>query len=111
MRVLLDECVPKKFGRALPGHAVRTVPQEGWSGKKNGALLALMSAAGFEVLLTVDQSVRHQQNLTAAGVAVVVMVAVTNDVVDLLPLAPGVLAALATIQPGDAIDVRLPPSP
>ncbi len=111
MRVLLDECVPKKFGRELAGHAVRTVPQEGWSGKKNGALLALMSAAGFEVLLTVDQSVRHQQNLKAAGVAVVIMVAVTNDIVDLLPLAPDVLTALATIRPGDAVEVPLPPSP
>jgi hypothetical protein len=37
MRVLLDECVPK-LGRSLAGHAVGTVPQEGWSGKKNGEL-------------------------------------------------------------------------
>ncbi len=41
MRVLLDECVPKAFGRTLAGHAARTVPQEGWSGKKNGELLSL----------------------------------------------------------------------
>ena len=61
MCVLLDECVPKRLGRALTGRAVRTVAQEGWSGKKNGELLALMSAAGFEVLLTVDQGIRHQQ--------------------------------------------------
>ena len=48
MRVLLDECVPRRLGRELVGHDVRTVPQEGWSGKKNGELLALMSAARFE---------------------------------------------------------------
>lgn len=46
MRVLLDECVPKRLGRELTGHTVRTVPQEGWSGKKNGELLGLRSAAG-----------------------------------------------------------------
>ena len=46
MRVLLDECVPKKLGRSLAGHAVRTVPQEGWSGKKNGELLALIGPNG-----------------------------------------------------------------
>jgi PIN like domain len=106
MRVLLDECVPKALGRALVGHAVRTVPQEGWSGKKNGELLTLMSTAGFEVLLTVDQGVRFQQNLQSAGVAVVIMVAATNDIVDLLPLVPNVLTALANVQPGDAVEIR-----
>ena len=106
MRVLLDECVPKALCRALAGHSVRTVPQEGWSGKKNGALLALMAAAGFEVLLTVDQGVRHQQNLCSAGVALVVMISPSNDIADLLPLVPGVLAALCVVMPGDAIEVR-----
>jgi hypothetical protein len=107
MRVLLDECVPKSLGRSLAGHTVRTVQQEGWSGKKNGTLLTLMAAAGFEVLLTVDQGVRYQQNLHAAGVAVVVMASPSNDIVDLLPLVPGVLDALTTLKPGDAIEVRL----
>jgi len=60
MRVLLDECVPKSLARSLIGHIARTVPQEGRAGKKNGELLALMSATGFEVLLTVDRGVRYQ---------------------------------------------------
>jgi hypothetical protein len=42
--------------------------------KKNGELLALMMCAGYDVMLTVDQSIRYQQNLRAAGMAVVVMV-------------------------------------
>ncbi len=109
MRVLLDECVPKAITRSLIGHNVRTVPQEGWAGKKNGELLNLMLAAGYQVLLTVDQGVKHQQNLKAAGIAVVVMVASSNDVVDLLPLVPSVLATLTTIQPGDAIEVLIMP--
>jgi hypothetical protein len=107
MRVLLDECVPKALGRSLTGHTVRTVPQESWQGKKNGILLSLMAAAGFEVLLTVDQGVKYQQNLRAAGVAIVVMASPSNDIADLLPLVPGVLAALATVKPGDAVEVRL----
>jgi hypothetical protein len=106
MRVLLDECVPKQLGRSLTGHTVRTVAQEGWSGKKNGELLTLMTGAGFDVLLTVDQGLRHQQNLRGAGAAVLIMVAVSNDIVDLLPLVPGVLAALGSIQPGDVVEVR-----
>ena len=106
MRVLPDECVPKRLGRELTGHAVRTVPQEGWSGKKNGELLRLMSAAGFEVLLTVDQGIRHQQNLQAAGVAVVVMFGASNQLADLAPLMPDVLIALNTIQADDVVEIR-----
>lgn len=106
MRVLLDECVPRRLARELAGHLVRTVPQEGWSGKKNGELLALMSAAGFEVLLTVDQSIRQQQDLRAAGVAVVVMIGASNQLASLLPLVPDVLAALGKVRPGDAVEVR-----
>jgi hypothetical protein len=106
MRVLLDECVPRRLGRELIGHAVRTVPQEGWSGKKNGELLALMAAAGFEALLTVDQGIRHQQNLQAAGVAVVVMIGASNQLADLLPLVPDVLAALGVVRAGDVVEVR-----
>lgn len=107
MRVLLDECVPKRLGRSLPGHAVDSVGGMGWSGKKNGALLALMTGAGFEVLLTVDKSLRHQQNLAAAGVAVVLMRSRSNKLADLSPLVPAVLAALAgPISPGDVVEVR-----
>jgi predicted nuclease of predicted toxin-antitoxin system len=50
MRILLDECLPRRLRRELPGHDVRTVPEMGWSGKKNGALLSLMVAQGLEVL-------------------------------------------------------------
>jgi hypothetical protein len=57
-------------------------------------------------LLTVDQNLRHQQNLAASGAAVVVMAAATNRLADLLPLIPGVEAALRGIQPGDAAAVR-----
>ena len=44
MRILLDECVPRRLRGELPGHDVQTVPELGWSGKKNGELLALMAA-------------------------------------------------------------------
>ena len=77
-----------------------------WAGKKNGELLYLMAGAGFEVLLTVDQNLRYQQNLTACGVSIVVMVALSNRLDVLVPLIPGVEAALAGIQPGDVVEVR-----
>lgn len=105
MRILLDECVPRALRRSLPGHMVRTIREMGWSGKRNGELLALMFASNFEVLLTVDQNLRHQQNLASAGVSVVVIKADSNRIEDLIPFVPDVEAALVGIQPGDVVEV------
>ncbi len=77
----------------------------GWAGKKNGELLSLMAGAGFTVLLTADRNVRFQQNLTAAGVAIVVLAGASNRLADLVPLVPKVEALLGTIRPGQAIEV------
>jgi PIN like domain len=104
MRILLDECVPRPLRREFPGHDVRTIREMGWAGKKNGELLALMAGAGFEVLLTVDQNLRYQQNLTGSAVAVVVMVASSNRLPDLIPLVSKVEAALSGIQPGEVVE-------
>lgn len=106
MKVLIDECVPKRLGAFIAGHSVRTVPQEGWAGKKNGELLALMQAAGFEVLLTVDQGIRYQQVVRGTPLAVVVLVGASNRLADLKPLIPDTLVALSTIRPGRVIEVR-----
>jgi PIN like domain len=105
MRILLDECVPRRLRQEFPGHDVHTVAEMGWSGKKNGELLQLMAGQGFEVLLTVDQRIRHQQNLQALGVGVVVLVAATNRLADLVPLMPSALARLGSIQPGDVVEI------
>lgn len=105
MRVLLDECVPRPLRWELAEFEVRTLREMGWAGKTNGELLALMADAGFDVLLTVDQNLRYQQSLRAAGVSVVVMVARTNRLAELLPLASDVRRALAGIRPGEVVEV------
>ena len=90
MRLLLDECVPKRLRRELPGHEVVTVQEAGWAGVRNGALLRAADGR-FGALLTVDQGVEHQQSLTGLRIGVVIMVAASNDIDDLRPLLPGVL--------------------
>ncbi len=105
MRVLLDECVPKRLRRHIVGHDVRTVPEMSWSGKKNGDLLAAMKADGFDVLLTVDQNLRHQQNLADAAIAVIVLIGPSNRLADLLPLIPSTLTALSSIKPGEVVEI------
>lgn len=93
MRLLLDECVPRPLKRDLVGHDVRHVVDMGWSSKRNGELLHLMVAGGFEALLTVDQNLEFQQNLRAVGVGVVVVLAKSNRVKELRPLVPLMLEA------------------
>ncbi|MCY7277577.1 MAG: hypothetical protein LH702_28535 [Phormidesmis sp. CAN_BIN44] len=105
MRILLDECAPRPLKRELSDYEIRTVVEMGWSGKKNGELLQLMSQEGFTILLTTDQNLRYQQNLKQAGVAVVVLVAPSNRLPDLLPLISSVRNALNTIAPGEVIEV------
>jgi len=64
-----------------------------------------MSQEGFTILLTTDQNLRYQQNLQQAGVAVVVLVASTNKLFDLLPLMPDARSVLDTVAPGEVIEV------
>jgi predicted nuclease of predicted toxin-antitoxin system len=105
MRILLDECVPRPLKRELADYEIRTVVEMGWSGKKNGELLQLMSQEGFTILLTTDRNLRYQQNLRQAGVAVVILVASSNRLPDLVPLIPEARRVLNAIVPGEAIEV------
>ena len=85
MLLLLDECVPRPLIYDLIGHDVRHVVDMGWSSKRNGELLQLMVSARFAALLTVDQNLQFQQNIRAAGVGVIVLVAKTNRIKELRP--------------------------
>ncbi|MBE9251858.1 DUF5615 family PIN-like protein [Dolichospermum sp. LEGE 00240] len=105
MRVLLDECAPRPLKRELAEYDIKTVVEMGWSGKKNGELLRLMNQEGFTILLTTDQNLRYQQNLEQAGMAVVVLVAQSNKLADLLPLLPDARKVLNTIVPGAVVEV------
>ncbi len=84
MRLLLDECVPRKFRNSLPGHDCRTVPDQGMAGKKNGELLSLAEQAGFEVFLTLDRGLEHEQNLQRRTIAIIVVRAKSSRLADLL---------------------------
>jgi hypothetical protein len=105
VRVRLDECVPRKLRRALPGHEVRTVGEMGWAGVKNGPLLA-RAAPEFDVFLTVDQNLPQQQRVPVPSLAIVVLGALSNDVDALRPLMPEVREALSRIEPGTVMVIR-----
>jgi hypothetical protein len=107
MRVLLDECVPRPLKWELMEHVVSTVAEMGWRGIENGELLALIRGAAFEAFVTVDQNLAYQQNLRTLGVGVVVLVARTNKLQDLLPLVPSLREVLRRLWPGELIRVSV----
>jgi predicted nuclease of predicted toxin-antitoxin system len=84
MRILLDECVPRRFRRQFPEHEVRTAPEMGWASFKNGNLLA--ASGKFDVLVTTDQRLSYQLNVSSFPIAVLVLVAKRNKPEFLLPL-------------------------
>ena len=98
MKVLLDECLPRKLKREVQADEINTVPEMGWAGTKNGKLLRLVEQE-FDVLLTNDQNIEHQQNLQQFELAVIVLVALTNDIEDLRPLMPAANEAMRNIKP------------
>jgi len=98
MRILLDESVPEKLGRLLLGHSYSTVQRQGWTSVKNGKLLNL-AKDDFDVLLTADKGMEHQQNQDALPVAILVVRAKSNRMEDLGRAIPAILAALEEMPP------------
>ena len=73
MRILLDENTPRGVRRILGSHDARTALEMGWAGVSNGQLLDGAEKAGFDALVTCDQSIIFQQNLVGRNIAVVVL--------------------------------------
>ncbi|MGA8836439.1 MAG: DUF5615 family PIN-like protein [Candidatus Sulfotelmatobacter sp.] len=105
MRVLLDECVPRKLKNRLTGHECRTVPEEGLAGKRNGELLSLAEKAGIDAFLSLDRGIAFQQNLQSRRIAVLVVRAGSSRLADLLPHVPEILKTLESLRPGQAVRV------
>lgn len=99
MKLLLDESLPQDLRLHLSDHEAVTVPFRGWASKRNGEFLRLASPE-FDVFITADQHLEHQQNIGHFDIAVVVLVAPSNRLADLLPLLPNVLELLASVRTG-----------
>lgn len=101
MKLILDECIDRRLARDFAGYEIKTVPQMGWAGIKNGQLLALIES-DFDVFITVDRNLSFQQNLPQFDIAVIVLQASSNRLTDLKPLATKVLAILTSAPKGQA---------
>lgn len=106
MRLLLDECLPRKLKSSFisAGHNCETVREVGWEGVTNGKLLAQAEFL-FDVLITVDKNLRYQQAFKNRVISVLILRAKSNDIEDLEPLVPAVLNALKSINPGQVLEI------
>jgi len=107
VRLLIDECVDieLKVILAAKGFECRTVREMGYSGKRNGELLTLAEGE-FDVLITIDKSIRYQHNFTGRKIAVLIIRPKTSKLADILPHLPAVVAALSLIRSGQVVYVE-----
>jgi len=75
MRVLFDQGTPVPLRRYLPHHSVTTVFEKGWSTLQNGELLLVAEQEAFEIFVTTDQNLKHQQNLANYRLTIVILTA------------------------------------
>jgi predicted nuclease of predicted toxin-antitoxin system len=103
MKILLDECLPVDFRHSFPSHDVHTVQWAGFKGKKNGELLQAATIAGYDVLITVDQGIPRHKSSGSQKISIILIRSRTNQMEDLLPLAPAIVNALESIQHGQTV--------
>jgi predicted nuclease of predicted toxin-antitoxin system len=106
MKLLVDECVDERMRLLFPGHDCQTVRFANLAGLKNGHLLEAAEAAGFDVLVTVDQNISDQQNLDKRRIAIVILCGPTNRLRDLAFLVPAAISAIGSIRAGDVVRIR-----
>jgi hypothetical protein len=105
MKVLLDECIPRKLKYSFSDHECQTVPEAGLAGQKNGILLTLAEESGFDLFFTMDKGLQYQQNLAGRRISILILHAASNRLEDLLPHLEACRSLMHSIQPGEIIRV------
>lgn len=106
MRILFDQGTPAPLRQHLGDHTVDTVAERGWSELSNGDLIARAEDEGYEVVVTTDQNMRYQQDLTGHRLAIVVLLSTAWPHVRLRT--EEIRAALSEVRPGEFREVPIP---
>ncbi len=104
MKILFDQGTPVPLREALVGHSVETAYEYGWSELSNGELLAVAAAASFDLLLTTDRNLPHQQDLSGRTLAI--MVLPTTRWPQIQEHVAEIADALASVRPGEYQHVK-----
>lgn len=108
MRILLDHNVPAPLRYALGGHSVETAFEHGWSELLNGALIRAAEESGFDLLITTDKGIRHQQNWSGRKLSLLVLS--TNDWTRIRMVRESVLAAVDAMGASQYFELEMPPA-
>jgi predicted nuclease of predicted toxin-antitoxin system len=103
VRVLFDTCVPRPLRKSLPAHDIKTAQEIGWDRLRNGDLIQMAEEA-FDVLITSDQKLKYQQNLTRRRISILILP--TNNLRAVLGLAAKVAVALSEVAPGAVLEIQ-----
>jgi len=102
MKILLDECVNRKLKVYLNGLDVYTVGEMKWCGVKNGQLMSLCAANSFDIVLTIDKNLMHQQNLGKYPLTIVVFNSSTSKLEELVLFVPSFLQQMKDFEKSKA---------
>ena len=106
MRILFDNGTPRGVASGLSGHSVEEARSRGWDTLTNGELLDAAEAAGFDLLITTDRNIQHQQNLKGRRIAVI---ALSKGRWTLIRTClPAIAAAVLAATPGTFAEVDIP---
>ena len=107
MKVVLDECIPTDFRHELIGHEVFSVAYLGLRQTNDQKLLRTL-AGDYDAFLTVDRGIRWQTSIDDLEIAVVVLRARTNKLVDVQPFTEELLRLLPLLVPGSITELQQP---
>lgn len=106
MRLLFDQGVPVPLRRLLPVHQVSTAYELGWSLLRNGELIEQAESGGFDMLITTDQNLRYQQNLS--GRAISILVLSTTSWPRIKRCGSMIAEAVSQVSAGDYLELAIP---
>jgi len=105
MKIIIDECLPKRITQFFPEDEVWTVPQIGLGGSKDNVLLDELDARDIEVFVTIDGNIEYQQQFKNRVFGTVIIRAVSNRFSDLLHSKDDLLEAVKNVTSGNIIHI------
>ncbi len=106
MKILIDESLPVELKKEFTSHEVFTVNDMNWLGKKNGELLELAVENGFEIFITVDKHLKHQQNIKKFPIGIIVLDIFRTKIEFIKPLMSKILERISIIKPHEVYELK-----
>ena len=105
MKILFDHGTPAPLRHHLPEHFVDRSAERGWELLENGELIRKAEEDGYDLIVTTDQNIRHQQNLRDVRLAIVVLLSPAWPRVQLRTAE--IRQSIEQVEPGELLEVPI----